>query len=80
MTLGGRLAGLCDSLLDLEPPLLLQNHNLEAVKVVQCPSLLRGADLLGVCGLLPLLRDTSLLPGLGDVAGASASGEFRNDD
>lgn len=80
MTLGGRLAGLCDSLLDLEPPLLLQNHNLEAVKVVQCPSLLRGADLLGVCGLRPLLLDTRLLPGLSDDAGAGASGKRRNDD
>lgn len=71
----GSLPRLGHSLLDLESPLLLEDHDLEAVEVAQSPSELLGGDLLGVGGLGPLGLDAGLLPELGNGAGAGAAGK-----
>jgi hypothetical protein len=74
------LLGLGESLLDLETPLLLENHNLEPAEVGERPSLLGGINALGERRVLPLLGDTLLLPELGDDTGASTTGQRLEDD
>ena len=69
----------------LEASLLLQPHDLEAVKVGQTPATLLLQLLLGPVGLLPLGVDLGLLPRLLDGAGPGAAGqlldrELRDED
>lgn len=78
--LSGSLLGLCDSLLDFETSLLLEDHDLEAVKVVEGPSLVGGIDSLGESGCSPLSLDVLLLPDLGDDTGTGSTGQLGDDD
>lgn len=65
---------------DLVSPLLLQDHDLEAVEVGQPTAELAGSDLLSPGRLSPLVGDTSLLPVLGDDTGAGTTGKLGDDD
>ena len=79
-SLSSRLPGLSDSLPDLVASLLLQDHDLEPVKVVELPSLVVGGDLLGERGVIPLFSYLLLLPNLGNLCGTGAARQVGNDD
>ena len=64
----------------LESPLLLQAHDLEAVKVRQGLSSVCPLPRLECVGLLPLVLDAGLLPERLDGLGPRAPCEFVDDD
>lgn len=72
------------SVLDLElrsrTYLLPQLHDLEALKVVQTPSLSERRALLGPCAVIKLLLDLVLLPLLRDVADTAGARKLGDDD
>lgn len=64
----------------LESALLLQAHDLEAVKVRQRRPLRLLVSLLGPVGLLPLLVDFGLLPSLLDGGAPRAAGQVGQNE
>lgn len=66
-----------NSLLKSKSLLLLQNHDLESLKVGQVSSSLSLLDLLSPCRFVPLLFDSS--PSLSDSSRASSSGKLGDD-
>lgn len=64
-----------DGLVHAVCPLLLRDHDDEALEVGECPPLLDGGALLGEARLLPLLDDRLLLELLADDTGAGGAGE-----
>lgn len=68
-----------ESLALLEPSLLLEAHDLEAVEVGEGLAALLLQRLLCPVALLPLCVDFSGLPGLLDGAGSRATGELLDD-
>jgi hypothetical protein len=75
-----RGADLDQSLALLEPPLLLQPHDLEAVKVGERLAALLLELLLSPVALLPLSVDTGSLPRLLDGTRPGAAGELLDND
>lgn len=67
--------GLLGSGRDNAAALLLEQHNVEAVKVRQRAAHLDGSTLLGPTGLSPLLGNTSLVKELLDGCRASTTGQ-----
>lgn len=78
--LSGGLPDLSVRAADLVSPLLLQDHDLEAVEVGQSTAELAGGDLLSPGRLGPLVGNTGLLPELGDNTSAGTTGQLGNDD
>jgi len=69
-----------ESLALLEPSLLLQAHDLEAVEIGEGLAALLLQRLLGPVALLPLRVDLSGLPRLLDGTGSRAAGELLDDE
>jgi hypothetical protein len=75
-----RSPDLGQSLALLEPPLLLQPHDLEAVEVGERRAALLLELLLGPVALAPLGVDASSLPRLLDGTGPRATGQLLDND
>lgn len=66
-----------DSLADAVCPLLLRDHDDEALEIGQRPPLLNGGTPLSVTRLLPLLNDSLLLKLLLDDTSTGGAGKLR---
>jgi len=78
--LSGGLGGLGNGFLDFETSLLLEDHDLEPVEVIQSPPLLGRGNALGQSRLGPLLSNILLLPDLGDDTSAGSAGQRGKND